>query len=172
MKKLLSIAAISALLVTGMNADDGTITETLEVLPSAVVGFTDTSALALGEDDFVSDVINFADSEIGDTPSVTQAIFVNTNVADDNTVTMTITDGVNLGRLHTADTDAVDIDMEYKYGATGSETVFELGDAVTLTTGANDGSSSVGNLIATPTIAANQLAGIYSTVLNVAIKAN
>jgi hypothetical protein len=179
MKKLLSIVAIGALLSSGVQADDGTVTETLKVLPSAVVGFTSTSALALGEDDFVNGVIDFADSEIGDTPIYTQEIFVRTNVADTHTVTMTVTDAINAGKLHNpdADTDAATLDdndivMAYKYGVAGSEVVFVLGDIVLLTTGSNDGTSSVGNLIATPTIVGNQLAGTYSTVLNVHIAAN
>ena len=168
MKKLLSIAAVAALLSTGAIADN-TIGVSGTVLPSAVVAFSDASAQALGTDKFVDGTIDIGTNEIGAFSAIDTPVFVRTNVAAGNTVTMSISDTTNSGALAGP---GENIPMVYAFGNTGAEATITLGTAFTVATGANAGSATVGNFKATPTVADDQLAGDYSTTLTVAIVAN
>ena len=171
MKKLLSIAAVAALLSTGAIADN-TIGVSGTVLPSAVVAFSDASAQALGTDKFVDGTIDIGTNEIGAFSAIDTPVFVRTNVAAGNTVTMSISDATNSGNLAETSGSGASIPMAYAFGTTGSEAAIALGTAFTVATGANAGSATVGNFKATPTVADDQLAGDYSTTLTVAIVAN
>jgi hypothetical protein len=170
MKKLLSIAAVATLLSTGANAVN-TIGVAGTVLPSAVVSFSDASAQALGTNKFIDGLINIGTNNIGAFTAIDKPLFVRTNVAPGNTVTMSITDTTNSGSL-AGPVGSTAIPMAYAFGATGAEAPIVLGTPFTVATGANAGSITVGNFKATPTVAANQLAGSYSTALTVAIVAN
>ena len=176
MNKILSIAAVAALLSTGAIADNE-ITITGEVLPSAVVGFVDVSGQTLtGTDKFVDATIDLGSHEVdvfnNDALAASSSdIFVKTNIASaaDHIVTMAITDP-NGGALKDAASDAT-IPVKYKVGET------ELNpsgtNTVTLATEANDGSSAIGKkFTVTPNATATQLAGTYGTTLTVAIVAN
>ena len=173
MKNLLSIAAVTALLSTGAMAD--TITITGEVLPSAVVGFADVSGETLtGTDKFVDATIDLGIHEVDvfNSNSLTassKSIFVKTNVATGNNVTMAITADSN-GGLKDSVSGKV-IPAVYKVGAT--TLLVDGSNTVTLASAANTGSTAIGDKFSVTTTAdPDQLAGTYETVLTVAIVAN
>ena len=183
MKKLLLMPLMVTALFTGANADDS-ITQTLTILPSAVVQFGTPIAAGVntgGTDKFIDYTINFGSKELGTSPSHQVNVYVQTNVEATKKVQMTITDDTHAGKLATTDAAAVDIDMAYAFGFLGSEVAITLGTAFDLTTGANNGGTaatgatpatgSVGSFTATPTLASDQLAGVYGTTLAVAIRA-
>jgi opacity protein-like surface antigen len=178
MKKLLSIAAVAALLTTGAFAADNQIDITGTVLSGAVVGFSDMS----GENLFLLDdaIVKFKDPGqidlgiigVGETfaDQLTQTIFVKTN--DTNGVSMTITDTVNSGHLTGVDNAGADNgeDIDMAYNVMGAAYLIGTTGAVDLVTAKNTGGNSVGDFVMPPDAAtANQGAGDYGTVLTVAI---
>ena len=171
MKKLLSIAAVAALLSTGAMADD-TITITGEVLPSAVVGFADVSGETLtGTDKFVDASIDLGSHEVdvfngAATTASSRSIFVKTNVATGHPVTMKIV-SENADNLVDAVSGAT-IPVVYAIGATTLAT--DGSNSATLATTANAGSTAIAdNFTITPTAANDQLAGTYGSTLAVTI---
>lgn len=173
MKKLLSIVAAATLLSTGAIADTITITGT--VLPSAVVGFADVSAETLtGTDKFIDATIDLGAHEVDvfNADSLTASskdIYVKTNVATGNLVTMAITADSNAGLKDTVSGEV--ITAVYKVGATAL--AVDGSNTATLTTTANAGSTAIADKFTVTTNADDdQLAGVYGTVLTVAIVAN
>ena len=178
MKKLLSIAAVAALLVTSVNAADDQIDITGTVLSGAVVGFSDMSGEALFSGDTA--IVKFKDPGqidlgiigVGETfaDNLTQNVYVKTN--DTNGVSMTITDTVNSGHLTGVDSAGVDNteDINMAYNLMNNAYTIGTTGAVNLVTAKDTGDTSVGDFVMIPTQAtSNQGAGTYGTVLTVAI---
>jgi len=171
MKKLLSIAAVAALLSIGAIADN-TIDVSGEVLPSAVVGFADVSGETLGTDKFIDATINLGSHEVDafNTDAATSKdIFVKTNIATGNTVTMAITS--NNGDTLKDEVSGATIPVTYTVGNTALAT--DGTNPVTLANAANAGSQAITDKFTIATNAADdQLAGTYGATLTVEIIAN
>lgn len=174
MNKILSIAAVAALLSTGAIADNE-ITITGEVLPSAVVGFVDVSGQTLtGTDKFIDASIDLGTHEVNTfnadaTTASSQSIYVKTNVATGHAVTMKIAseNGNNL----VDSVSGATIPVVYKIGTT--ELATDASNSATLATGANAGSTAINDKFTiTPTAANDQLAGKYDATLSVTITAS
>lgn len=178
MKRLLSIIALGALLSSGVNAADNQIDITGTVLSGAVVGFADMSGEALFSGDTA--IVKFKDPSqinlgtigVGETfaDGLTQNIYVKTN--DTNGVSMSITDGTNSGNLKGLDSAGADNGetIDVSYNLMGAAYTLGTTGAVTLVATKDLGSTSVGDLVMTPSAATtNQGAGTYGTVLTVTI---
>lgn len=193
MKKLLSIAAIAALMSSGVQAADGTTDVELTVLPSAVVGFSAVNTQTLGEDTFVthSAGITLGSRELGAETATETSVYVRSNAV--GSIRMTVADTTNEGdlRIYTTsgglDTfttngdDTLDaankVAMAYTYTETGQTTQNIAVDGTTpvnLMTGTNTGDTLVGIFSAKPTLPANglKLAGNYKTTLTFSVVAN
>jgi len=167
MKKLLSIAAIAALLVTGVNAADNEIEVTGEVEAGAVVWIGDSAGTALVGGTFVfeGNTVDLEKMALGEDTTVSMPLSVKTNSTTG--VKMSISDATNAGKL--VDGTKTAIAMAYKLDTLGALEV--NGDAVNLTEGADDGANPVDNFTATASVPAAQESGTYGTTLTVLIEA-
>ncbi len=165
MKKLLSIAAISALLVTGANAIENEIVVQGEVQAGAVVSIGDYMGTELVGGTMVLEgtTIDLDSMPLGGDTPISLPISVRTNSTSG--VKMTLTDTVNSGFL--VDGDKEPIKMAYQ--AKGSDV--ELGASFELVNGTDDGTVSVGDFIATATVPSAQESGVYSTTLTALVEA-
>ena len=167
MKKLLSIAAVAALLTTGANAANNEIQVQGEVEAGAVVSLGGAPVA-----DLVGNVFLFEGATIdlgkmalaGDT-TVTTALHVKTN--SDDGVKMTLSDATNSGNL--AATGKASIVMKYALSELGDLT---LGTSQSIATATNDGATKVDDFVATATVPGDQESGNYATTLTVLIEAN
>ena len=165
MKKLLSIAAIAALLTTGTMAVNNQISVTGSVLAGAQVSMNGApiGSLVGGQFTFEGGAVAFPSLTLGIDSVDTQSIYVKTNSITG--VTMALADTVNGGNLlHTNGVDTVPTTYTLLGGA-----VTIGGAPITLVTTINDGTIPVGNIETTAHTAPAQLSGDYSTVLAVTI---
>lgn len=163
MKKLLSIAAVAALLSTATMAVPNQIGVGGNVLAGAQVsmGAAPTGTLTAGTFMFEGGTIAFNNMPLG-APSVnTQGIYVNTNSATG--ITMAISDPVNGGNMVNGGNT-----VPTSYSLLGNPVAIG-GGAIDLVLAPNPGNISVGNLVTTATPSANQVSGNYNATLNVTI---
>ena len=167
MKKLLSIAAVAALLVTGLNAADNEIEVTGEVQAGAVVSLGAAPTTALVGDVFLFEgaTIDLGKMALAGDTTVSTPLHVKTN--SDDGVKMTLSDATNSGNL--ADGTKTPIVMKYALAEMGDLT---LGTAQSIATETNDGATKVDDLVATASVPADQESGLYGTTLTVLIEAN
>ena len=167
MKKLLSIVAISALLITGASATDNEILVQGEVEAGAVValGAAPTANLVGNVFLFEGATIDLGKMALNSDTEKVIALHVKTNSNDG--VKMSISDETNGGKL--ADGDKAKIDMAYKFGSSA----FTVGGgALSLVDGTHDGENKAGDFIATASVDDDQESGNYATTLAVLIEAN
>ena len=161
MKKILSIAAVAALLSTGAIANN-TINVNGTVLAGAQVslGSAPTGTLVGGTFIFEDAILNFNTAlTLGQANSNNQDVFVKTNSSTGVSLALTTTPDLSDGNGNT-------IPTTYSLGATQ----FVAGVAQALTTGPNNGQIAITpqfKTIATPS--ALQTSGTYQSVLNVTI---
>jgi len=162
MKKLLSIAAVSALLVTSANAGANEIIISGAIQAGAVVAFgaAPTGTLAGGTFTFEEATLAFNTMTLGSSNDVTNAVHVNTN--SQTGVSMAIT-GNPLTSTETG--SSATIPTTYTFGGTA---VVDA-TAFTLTTTTNDGSATLGDFVATAVPSSSQESGAYTTTLAVSI---
>ena len=161
MKKLLSIAAVAALLSTGAMAD--TITINGKVLAGAQVSFgaAPTGDLVGGTFTFKDAVVGFESLALGIANTDNQDVYVKTNSNNGVKITLVTTPDLSDG-THTVPTT-------YKLG----DTTFVAGSALSLTAGTNDGSAAIANkFTTTATPAADQVSGTYAASIDVTIAQN
>jgi hypothetical protein len=164
MKKLLSIAAIAALLTTGIIADNE-LTVTGNIAPAATVHLgSSPQALTSGTGLFQDSSITFSDDLTLATENTrSMDLYLATNTTGAVIMSITPEDLVN-----SADTTAK-LTVNYTYTPTGgtadNDNEYALGGAT------NDGTTKVGVLTASVTPTASQLAGSYSKVIAVSVTA-
>ena len=163
--------ALAALLTAGsLFGAANQIALTAQIGSKALVGFSDLSSASVSGETFVDDALNsldFGTENAGDTHgSITRPIYVSTN--NSAGVSMTISDNANSGSLkHSSGDDT--IGMGYSFDGTD----IALGTSFNVATSINAGSTSVGDMIFTPSASASDIAaGTYSTTLTVTIAAN
>ena len=165
MKKLLSIAAVSALLVTGANAAVNEIIITGDIAAGAVVAFGAAPIGTLVGGDFVFEeaTLEFNTMLLGSTNTVTNAVHVNTN--SQTGIKMSI-----LGTPLTSTETGSSATITTSYTFDGS-TVTPDGATFDLVAATDDGSVTRGDFVATADPDANQESGAYATTLAVTIAA-
>jgi len=161
MKKILSIAAVAALLSTGAIANN-TINVNGTVLAGAQVslGSAPTGTLVGGTFIFEDAILNFNTAlTLGQANSNNQDVFVKTNSNTGVSLTLTSTPDLSDGNGNT-------IPTTYSLGATQ----FIAGIAQGLTNGPNNGTTALANQFKTiATTSPLQTSGTYSSNLNVII---
>jgi len=168
MKKLLSIAAMAALLSTnGMAVDVNKINIKGVVEAGAQVSFgaSPTGTLTAGTFEFEGADLDLGNMALDSDTQSLQDIYVNTN--SNNGVKMTVTPAVGEdlnGGLKDASGNIVPVTYTYMTASLTNEGV--------LCTAPNDGTAKVGTFLAVAHPAANQISGNYDTVLDVVIAAN
>ncbi len=165
MKKLLSIAAVAAMLTTGANAADNEITISGDILAGAQVAFgaAPTGTLTGGTFVFEEATIAFNTMALGSTNTDTQAVHVNTN--SQTGIKMSIT-GTPLTSTEAGSTAT--IPTSYTFDGTP---VLADGTPFNLVETTNDGSATTGDFVTTASPAASQESGEYVTTLAVVIAA-
>jgi len=183
MNKLLSTIAISTIFLSLTHAGPtyvGTYTEnkikiTMEVLPSAIVGF-ETIADSHIDTKFIGAEIDLGQYKPGELTSFSifeLPLFIKTNI--DNAAGQQVTidiDSVDDGKLlHTNGTDS--IPMLYKIGATAIN--LSGADPITIATDINDGSVATdvkfSAIVDTLSVGSIKRAGVYERTLDVTIAA-
>ena len=168
MKKLLSIAAVAALLSTAAVADN-TIGVSGTVLPSAVVGFSDVSGETLGgPDKFLDYAVDIGSTELNSRfNTITNSFYVKSNNPNGVNISITPHAGEDPDGGITGPTGEV-IDVTYYldgfniYDMTASPTV-----SLTSTATAGDIAGKTFTIVADkPNL---KTAGLYDTVLDVTI---
>lgn len=164
MKKLLSIAAVAALLSTGAVATENEISVqgTVEAGAQVSMGAAPTGTLTGGTFIFEGGAIGFEAMPLNQDSVDTQDIYVNTNSVTG--ITMAIADGTNGGNM----VDGAGHTVNTSYTLMGNA-VTVGGAAIELTSGTNDGTSKVGDIVTKAHPAADQVSGDYSTTLTVTI---
>tara|TARA_B110000046_G_scaffold20277_1_gene19199 strand:+ start:2306 stop:2827 length:522 start_codon:yes stop_codon:yes gene_type:complete len=160
---------LAIFLVTNVFAAENEIGLSAEVDAVSVVGFSSISAGNRDSSTFADgdNQLDFGSAFTGDThAAITKNIFVlNNNSAGIN---MTISDTTNNGHLTHALDATEQIVMNYQFDSVD----ITLGTAFTLSTGRNDGTTSVGLMSFTPdAVPVGSLSGAYETTLTVAIVA-
>lgn len=165
MKKLLSIAAVAALLSTSAVAVPNQVELTGSILPAAQVSFgaAPTGTLTGGTFMFEGASIPFNNLVLGvDTPKE-QDVYVKTN--SNTGVTMTISDPVNGGDMVTTTGET----LKMEYSLLGNPVNVPAEDLMPLVNGANLGTLPLGKFLAVAQPTPNQVSGNYSTTLNITI---
>jgi hypothetical protein len=165
MKKLLSIAAVAALLTTGAFAGANEIIISGDIEAGAQVSFgaAPTGTLIGGAFVFEEATLAFNTMTLGSSNDVTNAVHVNTN--SQTGITMSIT-GTPLTSSETGSSATIPTSYTFDGSAVAADgTIFQL---VTTT---NDGTATTGAFVATAAPTASQESGAYATTLTVVIAA-
>jgi len=169
MKKIICNLFLLSLLSLNSVADDGTITITGKILPSAVVGFEQVDAIALSSNDLFKDAtIDFGSSELeGGFDAVEKNFYVKSNNPNGVTIKIEPNAGEHSGGGLTGENGEV-IGVNYYFDGLNTYT---MGDTITLTEDASDGSTEGKSFAFAPnnTSGSSYQAGIYDTLLNVTI---
>lgn len=160
---------LAIFLVTNVFAAENEIGLSAEVDSVSSVGFSSINAGNTASSTFSDgdNELDFGSVFTGNTHSaITKDIFVLNN--NSGGITMTISDNINAGDLtHTVDSSQK-IAMNYQFASSN----IVLGEPFTLSTGTNDGTTSVGLMSFTPDVVpVGSLSGAYATTLTVSIVA-
>jgi len=173
LKKLLSIAVVTALFTSAINANTITLNATIPTTANVTLG---ADAAVLGNaGDATFTAFNANTVALALTTDAQTLLDENVNLITNNESTAVTMNLTSIGKMTNGGTGEITPSCSYDQGVTGTYAALTAGTAFDLTNGAAADASSnvVGKLkCETTDVTASQAAGTYTGVINVAIVAN